>query len=56
MKQTSRLSNDAAANARLRRIGGQIVGATTLRNQAWEYAVFEDKSVNAFVLPGARWA
>lgn len=54
MKQTSKVSNDAAANARLRRIGGQIVAATTLRNQAWEYAVFEDKSVNAFVLPGGK--
>ncbi|MCG9915037.1 MAG: M48 family metallopeptidase [Phenylobacterium sp.] len=54
MKQTSKLSNDAAANARLRRIGNQIVAATNLGNQAWEYAVFEDKSINAFVLPGGK--
>ncbi|MDP1873321.1 M48 family metallopeptidase [Phenylobacterium sp.] len=54
MKQTSRLSTDAAANARLRRIGGQIVGASGLGGQTWEYAVFQDNSVNAFVLPGGK--
>ncbi|MDP1618737.1 M48 family metallopeptidase [Phenylobacterium sp.] len=54
MKQTSKVSTDAAANARLRRIGGQIVGASGLGGQAWEYAVFEDSSINAFVLPGGK--
>ena len=54
MKQTERVSNDAAANARVRRVGGQIVQAAGLGGQSWEYAVFQDEAVNAFVLPGGK--
>ncbi|MDO8900308.1 MAG: M48 family metallopeptidase, partial [Phenylobacterium sp.] len=36
------------------RVASQIVGASGLAGQAWEYAVFEDASVNAFVLPGGK--
>ena len=54
MKQTEKVSSDAAANARVRRVGGQIVQAAGLGGQSWEYAVFQDDAVNAFVLPGGK--
>lgn len=49
-KQTS----DAAAKARVRRVGERIVNAAGLGGLNWEYAVFEDATPNAFALPGGR--
>ena len=54
MKQTQRVSTDAAMNNRVRRVGQQIVQAAGLNGQPWEYAVFVDDSINAFVLPGGK--
>ncbi|WP_333585466.1 M48 family metallopeptidase [Phenylobacterium sp.] len=54
MKQTQRVSSDAAQNARVRRVGERIVAASGLQQQGWEYAVFVDNSINAFVLPGGK--
>ena len=51
---TQRVSRDAAANARVRRIGSRIVEAAGMGNRPWEYVVFESPQVNAFVLPGGR--
>lgn len=48
------VSRNAAANARVRRIAERIVNAAGQGGQPWEYVVFEDPSVNAFVLPGGR--
>jgi predicted Zn-dependent protease len=49
-----RLSRNAGDNARVRAIGRRVVEAAGLGGQSWEYVVFEDPSVNAFVLPGGR--
>jgi predicted Zn-dependent protease len=47
-------SNDAAANARVRRVGGRIVEAAGLTDRSWDYAVFVSQSPNAFVLPSGK--
>jgi predicted Zn-dependent protease len=52
--RTQRTSSDAAANARIRRVGDSIVAAAGLGDRNWEYAVFVDQSPNAFVLPSAK--
>lgn len=52
--QTQRVSRDAAQNTRVRRVGERIVQAANLGHRGWDYAVFEDASPNAFVLPSAK--
>jgi predicted Zn-dependent protease len=50
----SKVSNDRAANARVRAVGQRVVDAAGLGQRPWDYAVFEDASPNAFVLPGGH--
>lgn len=52
--RTQRVSTDAAANARIRRVGDRIVAAAGLGGQRWEYALFVSESPNAFVLPSGK--
>ena len=52
--RTQRTSSDAAANARVRRVGGRIVEAAGLTDRSWDYAVFVSESPNAFVLPSGK--
>ena len=52
--RTQPTSNDAAANARVRRVGTRIVEAAGLTNRSWDYAVFVSQSPNAFVLPSGK--
>ena len=52
--RTQRVSTDAAANARIRRIGDRIVQAAGLTDRRWEYALFVSESPNAFVLPSGK--
>lgn len=52
--RTQRTSNDAAANARIRRVGDQVVQAAGLGGRSWEYALFVSESPNAFVLPSGK--
>ncbi|OGN43204.1 MAG: Zn-dependent protease with chaperone function [Caulobacterales bacterium RIFCSPHIGHO2_01_FULL_70_19] len=52
--RTQRVSSDAAANARVRRVGERIVQAAGLTDRRWEYAVFVSESPNAFVLPSGK--
>lgn len=51
---TQRVSRDPRANERVRRVGTRIVEAAGLGNRRWEYVVFENPQVNAFVLPGGQ--
>jgi len=51
---TGRISRNAAANERVRRVGQRIINAAGMGNQRWEYAVFENNSPNAFALPGGK--
>lgn len=52
--RTQRVSTDAAANARIRRVGDRIVQAAGLTDRRWDYALFVSESPNAFVLPSGK--
>lgn len=52
--RTQPISPDAAAKARVRRVGGRIVEAAGLTDRSWDYAVFVSQSPNAFVLPSGK--
>lgn len=52
--RTQRTTSDAAANARVRRVGDRIVQAAGLADRRWEYAVFVNDAPNAFVLPSGK--
>lgn len=52
--RTQKVSNNTAQNARVRRVGDRIVQAANLTNRHWEYAVFDDATPNAFVLPSGH--
>ena len=52
--RTQPTSSDAAANARVRRVGARIVEAAGLTDRGWDYAVFVSESPNAFVLPSGK--
>lgn len=52
--RTQRISTDAAANARIRRVGDRIVQAAGLSDRRWDYALFVSDSPNAFVLPSGK--
>lgn len=52
-----RLSQDAALNERVQRIGRRIAAATGRDDYQWEFKVIDDdKTINAFCLPGGKVA
>ncbi len=52
--RSQKVSTNAAQNERVRRVGGRVVQAAGLAGRTWDYAVFEDASPNAFVLPSGQ--
>jgi predicted Zn-dependent protease len=54
LKQKERRSNNGRYNSQLQRIGPRIATAAGLGSATWEYAVFENDDINAFVLPGGK--
>lgn len=52
--RSQKVSTNAAQNERVRRVGGRMVPAAGLAGRQWDYAVFEDASPNAFVLPSGQ--
>lgn len=52
--RSQKVSTNAAQNERVRRVGGRMVQAAGLAGRSWDYAVFEDASPNAFVLPSGQ--
>jgi predicted Zn-dependent protease len=52
--RSQKVSTNAAQNERVRRVGGRMVQAAGLAGRQWDYAVFEDASPNAFVLPSGQ--
>jgi predicted Zn-dependent protease len=57
VKAEGKISEDSAANARVRRVGERIAKAvgSDLPSAQWEFVVFDDaKEVNAFALPGGK--
>lgn len=53
-KQSTPISRDPAANARLQRVGTRIANVSGLQNVQWEFVVFDKPEKNAFVLPGGK--
>jgi predicted Zn-dependent protease len=56
IKMQERVSTDAAANARVRRIGERIASSVgrKMPNAQWEFVLFASDQVNAFALPGGK--
>jgi len=56
MKKGTPISQDAAANALVKKVGQRIaaVAGPDMPNAQWEFVVFESKDVNAFCLPGGK--
>ena len=52
--RSQKVSTNAAQNERVRRVGGRMVQAAGLAGRQWDYAVFDDASPNAFVLPSGQ--
>jgi predicted Zn-dependent protease len=52
--KSQKVSTNAAQNERVRRVGGRIVQAAGLAGRNWDYAVFDDATPNAFVLPSGQ--
>jgi predicted Zn-dependent protease len=56
VKAESKLSRDPRLNALIRRVGLRIAMASGAEDLDWEFILIEDKSVNAFALPGGKVA
>ncbi len=54
VKRKERLSRDPAYTSRVLRVAPRIVSAAGMGNRRWEFAVFENKEINAFALPGGK--
>src|SRR5690349_6976459 len=56
LKKETRISNDAAANALVQKVGKRIsaVAQGDMPNAQWEFVVFESKEANAFCLPAGK--
>src|SRR4029079_2139785 len=56
LKKSTPISNDAAANALVQKVGKRIaaVAQPDMPNAKWEFVVFESKEANAFCLPGGK--
>lgn len=53
-KSTQKVSTDPRYTNRIRQIGTRIAAGANRSDESWDYAVFDDDSKNAFVLPGNR--
>ncbi|MBI1239894.1 MAG: M48 family metalloprotease [Alphaproteobacteria bacterium] len=53
-RQQHKVSGNSSYNSRVRTVGQRIVAVSGLPQSGWEYTVFEDSAINAFVLPGGK--
>ena len=54
MKRKNKLSTNAAHKAQVRRVAARLKPVIDMPNAKWEFVVFEDKTPNAFALPGGK--
>jgi predicted Zn-dependent protease len=52
--RAGKVSTDPAMTARVRAVGERVVAAAGLADRPWDYVVFDNKTPNAFVLPGGH--
>ncbi len=53
-KQETPISRDRQASAQLQTVGRRIAQVAKVPNARWEFVLFDDKSPNAFALPGGK--
>lgn len=56
IKAKEKVSEDAAANALVAKVGQRLAAAVGDKSFQWEFVVFESKQANAFCLPGGKIA
>ena len=56
VKKGSKISVDERMNTMVTEVGKRIAAATERPEYKWEFVVIEDKTVNAFALPGGKVA
>ncbi|MEE4209008.1 MAG: M48 family metallopeptidase [Parvularcula sp.] len=56
IKSQGQVSTDPRYTSRLNRVAPRVLQAAGENPAAWEFIVFEDESLNAFALPGNRFA
>lgn len=56
VKKSSKVSTDATMNSMVSSVGRRIAAAADRPEYKWEFVVVEDKTVNAFALPGGKVA
>ncbi|HYN79051.1 MAG TPA: M48 family metallopeptidase [Lamprocystis sp. (in: g-proteobacteria)] len=54
IKGTTPISVDRQANAQLQAVGARIARVVTMPGARWEFVLFDDKTPNAFALPGGK--
>ncbi|WP_018968795.1 M48 family metallopeptidase [Rubritalea marina] len=54
LKQAKKISKNSTYNAQLQRVARRLTPVINLPGAKWEFVVFEDKSPNAFALPGGK--
>ncbi|MFV0416145.1 MAG: M48 family metallopeptidase [Chthoniobacterales bacterium] len=54
IKKSEKISSNSAAKAQVQRVGKRIASVVNVPNAKWEFVVFEDKTPNAFALPGGK--
>jgi predicted Zn-dependent protease len=54
VKLKTPILRDATAIARVKTVGDRIAIGSAITGAQWEYAVFDEATVNAFVLPGGK--
>ncbi|NNM29405.1 MAG: M48 family metalloprotease, partial [Akkermansiaceae bacterium] len=53
-KQKKTISRNSSYNAQLQRVATRLRRVVNLPGARWEFVVFEDKTPNAFALPGGK--
>ncbi|MDL5053076.1 M48 family metallopeptidase [Oscillatoria laete-virens NRMC-F 0139] len=54
LKKNVPVSQDAAKNTALQRVGRRLAAVTDMPNAQWEFVVFDNPEPNAFALPGGK--
>ncbi len=54
IKQSKKVSYNSTYNAQVRRVANRLKRVISLPGAEWEFVVFQDKTPNAFALPGGK--
>ena len=54
MKSRKRISQNSSQHATLNRVAQRLKGHVPIQNAHWEFVLFENKTPNAFALPGGK--